>query len=120
MQKILSFHILMHLLPHGADRETGSITGKLSGSTNNEKRGNGRIVNEKSISIYKHLRDYSFKGLNDFIRVLYLKWSATIEDMFHHSPFTLTTHDYKENRNLNYLLLYCANTELPAGKGYAN
>ncbi len=120
MQKILSFHIFKYLLPEGAHRETGLIAGKLTGSTNSEKRGNGRIATENSASIYQHFRDYSLEVLNQFIRVVYFKWCATIEDMFHHSPFTFTTHHYKENRNLNYLLLYCANIELASGKGYAN
>ena len=107
MQKIISFHVLM-LRPHGSHSQTSSIGGKLSDSINNEKRGNGTIDIEKFVSIYQHLRDFDLEGLNQLRRVVYLKWSARIAHIFHHSPFTFTTHHYMENRNLNYLLLYCA------------
>lgn len=119
MQKILSFHIFKYLLPQSVRRQTGLIAGKLFDSSINEKRGNGRMITEKSDS-YQHLRNYDCLGLNKFRRVVYLKWSARIEDMFCHSPFRFTTQHYMQNRNLNYLLLYCTNTELPEGKGYTN
>lgn len=120
MQKILSFYIFKYLLLQSAHRQTGLIAGKLSDSTNNEKLDNGRMITENSASIYQRLGDYRLKGLNEFKRVVHLKWSARIEDMFYHSPFGSTTQHYMQNRNLNYLLLYCANTELSEGKGYTN
>lgn len=113
MQKILPFYILKHLLPQSADRQTGFIAGKLSGSTNNEKCGNDRMIT----SFYQHFADYS---LNEFRSVVYLKWSERIEKMFYHSPFAFTNQHYVQNKNLNYLLLYCANIRTPQGEGYTN
>lgn len=120
MQKILSFHIFKYLLPEGAHRQTGLIAGKLTPSTNSEKRGNGRIAIENSTSIYQHLRDYSLEGLTEFRRVVCLKCSVTFTHICHHLPFTFTGEHYVQNRILNYLSLYCANTEPAEGKGYTN